>query len=756
MRRNIFVLKIFLLCILLNTSAGYSNALTDNNKGTISGKVTDRSNGQPLPYANIILDGTALGGTSDASGNYSIINIPVGSYTVKFMFIGYKPLVKTDVIVSSKRTTIVDAELEETPIKLGEINVTPDYFEKNHEILTSVKSLDYEEIRRSPGAAEDAFRAILSLPGVSTGDETQASLMVRGGNNDENLILIDNIEIYNPFHFSQVGAGQGALGIISSEVIRKIDFLTGGFPVRYGDKLSSVYDITLKEGNKQQFAGDVYLNFGGFGGVFNGPISKSGSYLFTVRRGFFDLITDLMNDPVSAQYYDALGKINYELSPKHKLSFVTFYFQDKFSESQTKKEEQNTNESPFQKQKADGLSLGSNWRYLFSDKGYSLVTAFWTMNNFSSYSGPVYNPNKFGSESKENEIAIKGEILYQITKKSELKAGISGKPIDGEEFHRADNDTLPSGIVIPSFQKKFSTNKMMFKGESFIQLQHRMSDGIIANAGLRYDYFDYNKEGNLSSRFGISWQLSNRTTLTAAYGQFYQTPAFYKIAMQSGSNEKLKNSKATHYVVGVEHLLAEDTKLTTEIFYKDMKDLITRPNDEIRILLENEKGYSEGVEFSIHKKMSSNWYFLLSYTYSIAKRENTFIPIYYYADVDRRHITTVEGIYKISNVWQLAVKFHIASGNPYTPVVGRQLVDGIWQAIEGERNSARYPDYHKLDIRVDKRYNFEKWNITVYFDVWNVYNRRNVGAYIWNGDYSEMKTLYQFSIMPMFGISAEF
>lgn len=741
---------------MLGISTSYSNVLTADNKGIVSGKVTDRSTGKPLSYANIILEGTTMGGTTDATGNYSVINIPVGSYNVKFMFVGYKSLVKTDVIVGSRRITILDAGLEETTIKLGEVSVTPDYFERSFEIPTSNKSLDYEEIRRSPGAAEDAFRAIQSLPGVSTANETQASLIVRGGNNDENLVLIDNIEMNNPFHFAEVGAGQGALGIISSEVIRKIDFITGGFPSRYGDKLSSVYDISLKEGNKQQFAGDAYLNFGGFGGVFDGPVSEKGSYLIAVRRGFFDLVTDLIGDPVSAQYYDALGKVTYELSSKHNLSLVAFYYQDKFSESQTNIEEINALESPFQKQKADGLSIGSNWQYFFSDHGYSLVTASWRRNKFSSYSGPQYNSDKYGSHSQENEIALKGEIPYQITKESEIKIGISGKLIDGEELHRFDKDTLQTGIVIPSFQKKFSVGKMLFKGGSFIQFQQRLIGKIIVNAGLRYDYFDYNKEGNWSSRVGVSLPVSDKTTLTGAYGQFYQTPAFYKIAMQSGTNEKLKNSKATHYVVGIEHLLAEDTKLTSEIFYKDLENLITLSNDETRILLEKEKGFAEGIEFSVHKKMSNNWYFLLSYTYAIAKRKNILLSQYYLADVDRSHIGTIEGIYKISNVWQLAMKFHIASGNPYTPIIGRQLVDGMWQAINGERNNARYPVYHRLDIRIDRRFNFEKWNLTVYIDVWNVYNRKNIAAYTWNDNYSKMKTLYQFSIIPMFGISAEF
>lgn len=733
-----------------------SYALANDNKGTVSGKVTDRSTRQPLPHANIIIDGTSIGRTSDANGNYSLTNIPVGSYTIKFMILGYKPLVKTDVIVSSQRITTLNVGLEETTINLGEISVTTDFFEKSYEMPTSSKSLDYEEIRRSPGAAEDAFRAVQSLPGVSTANETEASLIVRGGNNDENLVLMDNIEINNPFHFAQVGAGQGALGIISSEVVRKIDFLTGGFPARYGDKLSSVYDISIKEGNKQQFAGDAYLNFGGFGGVFDGPISEKGSYLFTVRRGFFDLITDLIGDPVSARYYDALGKINYELSPKHTLSLVAFYYQDNFRESQTDLNEMNTLESPFQKQKADGLSIGSNWRYLFSNQGYSLVTAYWRHNKFSSYSGSQFNPNKFGSESQDNEVALKGEVLYQLTKESEIKAGISGKLIDGEEIHRADDDTLQTGIVIPSFQNKFSTGNMLFKGGSFIQLQHRLTDRIIANAGLRYDYFDYNKESNWGPRIGVSWQLSDRTTLTGSYGQFFQTPAFYKIAMQSGSDEKLKNSKSTHYIVGVEHLLAEDTKLTTEIFYKDIKNLVTLPNDETRILLEKEKGFAEGIEFNLHKKMSNDWYLLVSYSYATAKRKNTSLPQFYYADNDRKHITTVEGIYKISNNWQLGMKYHYASGNPYTPVIGRQLVDGVWHAVEGERNSVRYPAYHRLDIRVDRRFHFENWNLTAYLDIWNVYNRKNIAAYTWNEDYSKKRTLYQFSIIPMFGVSAEF
>lgn len=442
--------------------------------------------------------------------------------------------------------TTIDVELEEMPVKVGEMTVTPDYFDKNPDAPASTHTFDYEEIRRAPGAAEDALRAIQSVTGVSSIFDMDAALIVRGGNSDENLTLIDNIEIYNPFHFSRVGAGQGGLSIINPEIIRKVDFSTGGFPAKHSDRLSSVYEIAVKDGNRIGFAGDTYLNFGGFGGVFDGPLSTNCSDLVTVRRGYFDILLDLLEDnPPLVRYYDAFGKVTWEPNSKHKLSFVSFFFQDDLSEALTERDQNYPDESRVQKRIVDALSLGSNWLYSLNHHGYTQVTTYWASNRFKSNKGPEYNPNKYVSDSRENEAALKGELTYQFSKQTEIKAGISGKFIDGKELHKADDDTLQTGTVIPAYRKDFSTDGSLLKGGAFVQFKQRLWNRGTTNVGIRYDYFDHNKENSLGPRLSISWHVTDKTVITGLYGHYYQTPALYKIAMQP-TNEKIRSLLHMH------------------------------------------------------------------------------------------------------------------------------------------------------------------------------------------------------------------
>jgi outer membrane receptor protein involved in Fe transport len=747
---------IFSLCAPILLFADPNN---QKSTGSIEGTVIDRSTYQPLAGVNIIISGLPLGAASDLDGKFLVEKVPIGTYRVEALMIGYQTEVKTEIVVSTNRVIMVNFSLKTSPLELGdEIVVTADYFQKDIETPISAKRLTPQEIRSSAGSAEDIFRIIQSMPGVSGAGGKSANLAVRGGSPDENRTLLDNVEIYNPLHFARLGTSMGIISIVNPSLLQSVDFLTGGFPAKYGDKMSSVFEMQLKEGNRTNFNTDINANLGGFGVLLDGPIPGNGTMVFSVRRGFFDVLTSMMGKPVAPRFWDLVAKATYNPAANHKLSLIGFYYLDDIEKTGTMADAGSDIGRKYDYAKRDdyGAAVGINWRYLFSKKGYMQTTAAFTANGWKSWVGTENNKDLNGEDVKENEFHFKNEITYKFSNIFELKGGLFYKTIDSDHYKWKCADTTRTGFIFQANTVYYYPD-LTYKAGSFLQTTLRPFKRLAINAGLRYDYFDFTKESKVSPRLGLTYRLTDKTTLNAAYGHFYQTPAAYMVALDE-ANLNLLSSRSIHYIAGVEHLLSPDTKVSVEVYHKELDDVFV-DSDTSKILTNAGSGYARGIEFYIQKKMSRNLVGSVAYTYSISKRKDAdYMPEYNF-EFDRPHNFTLVGGYKLSDKWQIGLKFQYASGSPYTPVVDAVQKGGEWYAVEGEKNSERYPDFHKLDIRIDRRFNFSKWTLSVYLDLWNAYYRDNVIYYIYDLDNNGVVTkeaTYDFPLFTIFGISAQF
>ena len=224
------------------------------------------------------------------------------------------------------------------------------------------------------------------------------------------------------------------------------------------------------------------------------------------------------------------------------------------------------------------------------------------------------------------------------------------------------------------------------------------------------------------------------------------------------ANTKLHSSRSVHYVVGLEHRLSDETRASIEYYYKDLSDVITE-SDTSRILTNSGSGYAEGVELAVQKKFTDGFVGSLSYSYSTSmRRDLPADPLYAY-EFDRPHIINLIGGYELGNGWILGAKFSYASGSPYTPPVGVVAKLGKFYLINGETNSARYPEVHRLDLRIDKRFTIGSWTLTAYLDLWNVYANKNVVAYNFSVDDNRniVRTeQLDFGLVPLIGLTAQF
>ena len=766
--------------------------------GSLEGKVVAKSTSQPLPLVYVIVQETSLGAATDTSGSFRIVRIPVGTYNIQFSIIGYQAIVKNNVDIRPRRARFLLVELDETAIQGEGITVTPTYFEKGKDAAASTRTMDFEDIRQDPGSAEDIQRAIQALPAVVSGSDQMNEIITRGGIPGENLFVMDELEIPNPNHFGDQGTGGGPINILNTYLIRQVDFYTGAFPARYGDKASSVLDISLREGNRDRMEGNIYAGMSGAGLMLEGPIAKGrGSWILSARKSFLDLIISQTGLTSVPYYYNLQGKAAYDLSPANTLIFNTYFGSDKIrikaeDESYVESDDNiNSNGSQY----AAGLTL----RTLWSDKLVSHLTFYQTENIWDI---EVWEQDKlpyFVNDSREIIRELKAKALYRVSDNLELEGGFR---VQNPLFRHniwSDADTIFTWDVTQSPDRKtgiFETYPVWevakrtsaAKRGAFLQAKTHFLRRFTLTSGLRYDYLDYTGRSYLSPRLAFTTALNGRIALHMAYGNMNQSPSFIELTSNE-KNKGLKHKRTEQYVAGMEFLLAEDQKATVEIYQKDYYDVpvgreqtTPDPFDSYEgELISVGEGAARGIEFFLQKKLSGSLQYTVSYAYSVSRALDMRRNKYYDWDYDYRNIFTFIGGYKKKMArsdwyermkkkkwykftsWILpfgdevifSIRWRYLGGRPHTfPAYYPHLHTWVVEP-DAPINNRRYPAYHRLDLRIDRRFYFKRWNLVTYFDFMNVYNRDNVWDYFYN-DNGSIERVLQYKTLPVGGLAAEF
>jgi hypothetical protein len=759
------LLKKYILVLILISG----NLIAQNSDGIITGKVTDAISKEPLPGVNLIIPGTNQGASTDIDGEFRITGLQPGIYNIQASFIGFKSLTKTDIIVNTARPAFIEIELTESVIELGDVTVTSDFFEEIPTEVTSVKKFSYEEIRRSPGGFEDVVRALSVLPGVARQSAGRNDLIVRGGAPSENLFLVDGLVVQNINHFGGQGSTGGPLSFINLDFVKETTFSTGGFSALYGDKLSSVLKIDLREGRKDRIGGKALVSASQFGFNLEGPIAEKSNFIFSIRRSYLDFIFNAAGFNFVPQYYDLLTKYTYDFDNQNKLSFLFVGALDEVKFNNNDEEDIFDNARILgndQTQYATGLS----YRHLFNNGFYNIKLS----RNFISYDSfqndTLLNPI-FLNKSKEGENELKADLVLKTSSNSELNVGGSAKLINFESdilfpnnFVTTFGDTLP----VNSLSKKENYYKFgLFSSYSTTFLNH-----IRFNLGIRGDYFNaIENKFYFSPRLSLSYVFNELTSLNFSTGIYHQFPSYVWLAAFE-SNKNLKAIRVDQYIVGISHLLREDIRLKVEGFYKDYSDYpasIIRPylvlantgagfggsednyaSFGLERLTSAGSGFSRGVEFSMQKKSSKiPHYGILSLTYS----ETYFTGldgIERAGQYDQKWILSVSAGYIFNQKWEASLKFRYATGSPFTPFNS----DGS-QSVANYL-SDRLKATNSLDLRVDRRWNFDGWALITYIDVQNIYNNKNITQVRWNFKERKVEENEEIGILPSIGISFEF
>ncbi len=748
---------------------GYSTSFTqqaETRTGSIAGLVVNAVTQEPLENVNVSVVGTALGAVTDSLGKCIIPKVPVGNYQVTVSRVGFAGMVVTDVVVGIMKPATVSVQLFESAVKIGQQNVTVDYFAKIPDAPVSTQSQTNEEIRRLPGGFEDVVRAISILPGVARAEPGRNDLIVRGGAPSENLFIVDNLELFNINHFGTQGAGGGPLSFINLDFVQQTGFSSGGFGVKYGDKLSSVMTIDLRNGRNDNVGGKAVISATQFGLNLEGPLNKEGTFLLSARRSYLDFIFKAAKFAFVPEYWDFFAKGEFSLGPKDKLILMGIGVIDDVKLFNETPEDRYDNSRILYSDQ--NIGVGSiTWKRFFSS-GFLTTTIGQSYVDYDYRQNDTLQNPVFKSMSKEKETSLRGDVVFQLQKETELSVGGQAKVVD-----------VQSEILLPPFWTNYGqqisanvrTDTHAVRGAVYGQLSEQVG-AVRATAGIRGEYFSLiDNPLAVSPRFSLMYALSERTTFNASTGIYFQSPALIWLAANE-QNRKLKFLRANHYIIGVEYVLRQDTKISMEGYLKRYRDYPVSEEQSFLImsntgagfggsqesfasfgtdrLVSAGTGFAHGVELFFQKKLSdAPWYGVMSLSFNEA-RFTALDGVERPGSFDQRWILNLGGGYLFSEKWEASLKFRLATGRPYTPFNANGTQDAL------RYNTERTDANHSLDLRVDRRWFFENWSLVTYIDIQNIYNKKPVTIPRFNELTQQTEQPESIGILPSIGVSAEF
>jgi outer membrane receptor protein involved in Fe transport len=601
--------------------------------------------------------------------------------------------------------------------------------------------LSRKTVVEAPGAAQDIFWVIQTLPGISS-DGDNSKIYVRGGGPDENLVVLDGATIKNPFHFDVMGGGYWS--IFNARLVQDVEFYGGGFPARFGDRLSSVLKIENRSGSTEKFTGEASLSMSDANAIVEFPLPLRGSSLISLRRSYFDLLlkyTGMAEGEytVYPYFFDMNAKMGFALSKRHRLTLSGLRSWEE-------------TEGTFDRPQARGTftwdsktqMASARLRSILSPTMISELVAYWSRSRRSSF-----HPGEglAGQDQvAEAEIALK-EDLSLVRAPHELRVGAWLVRGNDEVFI-----DMPKDIAYNYQDLRLLAKGRALKISAYADDKWALSAKWTVGAGVRADYIPKSKENVIAPRLNLAYAWNTHMSVLFDYGWFYQSPKAYEL----GANSSLRSKKAESYGLGLKHQVGDKVVISLEVYNKKLTRLVAI--DSLGRFFNTGYGFARGAELYVHLKPSQGFFGWISYTYSVAKRKEGRHSAQHAFDFDRPHLVSLVANYAPAANWQVGLRFRYGSGRPYTPALGGwydpQL--SIWRPVIGEENSDRYPAYSRLDMRVTRRFQHKGHQFDAYLELMNAYNRRNVVHYMWNENYSSRETFTIFPFLPVLGLSAKF
>ena len=754
---------------------------------SINGFVREEKTGEPISYANVFLSNTTLGSATNRDGYFVIKNVPEGSYEINVTMIGYG-VYKNEIKMSKEKSTRLEIYLKEEIIETSEILVTAERQKFERTIESSQISLDLREINSAPAFIEpDVFRTLQMLPGVQTSSDFSSALYVRGSTPDQNLIMLDGIAVYNPYHLG------GIFSTFNTDAIKEADFHAGGFPAQYGGRMGAILNIINREGNANKITGMANISLISSKALIEGPIPKwkgmKGSWMISGRRTYFDTIIDALKIPIGKKsdgtdeyfqfpyyFYDYQVKINLDLNQNHRLTYSRFYGDDvlsfTFDETQDRTGPDVNVQTDFSF-KIDwpwgNHTNGLTWRWIISpsviaksfisNSRYRFNFGFSSDNQnryeYSDSTVVLYQNVDYNIFDIINDNTIETEISWKAAENHEVKGGFQIKDVNfdaGIEISLADQDT--------SFSfRPLSLENTTRETSLFLQDKWSFSDKLKFQIGLRGTDYSLHRKFYLDPRVGVKYHYNEDIAIKLNWGIYHQflTTANNQdenlrlVELWFGIPEDKSASVSEHIIGGLEYMSSNNIFYRVELYQKQFDNLLTlkqenqntvegASDDSTMNEFWDTKGNSWGLEFLL-KKSSGRLNGWIGYTFAEANYYNE--PSgWHHPNFDRTHTLNIVTNFELNDDILISAALTQSSGNPYTKILGRVYdwnqnisnSQSYWTPVDsyiiGEKNTERYGKYFRVDIGMTRKNgNLFGLKYDTYWQIMNVTKHLNVLSY---------------------------
>jgi outer membrane receptor protein involved in Fe transport len=709
------------------------------DSGILRGFVSDSASSEPVPFANVTIRGTRIGGTTNVHGYYLLPAVPPGRQTLVFSCLGYKSR-QVSVEVRPGEITQVNAPLVPGMIELDELVVIREKRIKDTETDLGQLRLSARDLRAVPAGLEaDLFRTIQTAPGIGMTGDVTARYYVRGGGSDQNLLLLDGVTVYNPFH------ALGLFSVIDPEIISTVELSRGGFSAAYGGRLSSITGVSTREGNRNGLHGSVGAGLLSVHSILEGPL-PDGAFLISGRKSYRgDILSRYLNGKESPfDFYDVSFRgayANPDLDENGTFVLHGFLSGDRVR-----------NDDPFQEDySVRNNIIGILWRKAWQSPLYSNLSL--------SYSGlnAEVDPKSGDAKPRENtvsDISLDLDCGYLYPSKDELAFGVQTKFLSThlrqQNLYGVETDLSQSATDLSAY-----LDYRFYRWETFgLSLGTRIK--FLALTQIRPFLFEvrgsttYRPEPFIALKAAVGWYSQEVTTLTdeneiiSVFEPWVIVPDY------------LAAPGALHFLGGITFYLSEFLRLECEAYYKPMSNLIDLNTSKFLPKhpdFVNADGEAYGTEFLLRFEPRT-WYAQATYAFSRATK--TINGVTTFPRYDVRHAVGILLGMETPEGWDFHASFQLKSGFPFTPMVGfydRLEMDPLVPSARyapfepvtlwGERNSLRLPVYHRLDISAGRSFRIEPVTATIGASIINVYDRKNI--YYFDRDTGETTYMLRFT-----------
>ncbi len=739
-------------------------------RGTSQLHGTLRERGTRLPLVGVKVtifrgsgpDAEGFETETDAQGNFRFGQLIADDWRILAEPEGYYPVRETERLEAKKRTT---ARYFIERRSYNPYDVVVDTKRVRREV--SRTSISAERAARIPGTFGDVLGVVQNFPGVARTPANQ--LVVRGSAPEDSKFFLSGSRVPLLYHFSNLRS------IMPAGMVERVNFYSGNFSVEYGRVTGGVVDIDIKQLAPKKIGGHVDVSVFDAAGYLEAPIGKKLAVAVSARRSYFDAFLGASQNKrvVQPRYFDVHGLVSYRPRAAHHLQSLWLFSGDRRELYSAERPD-----TPEDLNIIRFLRGVTEYHYVPNDKFDNELEISFGRDTENSEINVSFDETDPFNRSTRYQMQLRESARYRFVDAFALRGGVDvlfehvdrsvrdlpairegqGQVTDPDEGSiDVDTDVDPQPLLTSnSVGANYST-------AGFIEIEARPHSSLLLVPGVRFDHFSRTESFAVSPRFTARQSIGERWAIKGGVGLFVQEPPFDETDRAFG-NPQLGLEKAVHYSVGAEYMPRPHINLGITGFYKSMYDLVSAvdtssvDDDGSPLLTNGGSGRAMGLEFTAQHEFSNNLYAQASYTLSRSERVDDGQPGRRRFDHDQPHVFTLIGSYRLPRNWEIGLRFRYASGNLYTPING-SFYDADaeeYRAVSGSVNTARHPDFHQLDVRIDKRWIYKRWMLNAYLDVQNLYNRREE-AYDYNFDFSRRSaTKVGLPILPILGLKAEF